>query len=148
MSQKVEVLVEKFDAMGVTKAQSLNVSNPLSASASDNWAAVSQKKKNRLKAMIQAKPKENSILNPIGESSSGVNAHPSPSNFMPYHPAPLGPDDIILANTVAFKFNKHQATDRVGGMTNSDYSLFSGSKPSCGQVSKARNNYGLRCVYI
>jgi len=61
--------------------------------------------------MIQAKPKGNSTLNPNRESNSGGNIQHSSSKFMPFHnPAPLGPDDIVLANTMAFKLDKFQPT--------------------------------------
>ena len=49
MSQKVEVLVEKFDATGVTKAQGGSSSNPISTST-ETWVTVSPKK--RVKTML------------------------------------------------------------------------------------------------
>ena len=89
--------MEKFDATGVTVAQPSNGLNPSSSNTQDHWVTVSPKK--RVKALIHARPRRQSTLNPVGESSSGGNSHPTPSNFMPYsNPAPLGPDDIILAN--------------------------------------------------
>jgi len=40
------------------------------------------------------------------ESSKGGDVLPPPAPFMPCpNPAPLGPEDIILANTVAFKMD-------------------------------------------
>jgi len=77
LSQKVEVLVENFDATGVTKAQAATVSNSLSATANEHWVTVSPKK--RGKAMIQAKPKGNSILNPVRDNNFGGNVQPSSS---------------------------------------------------------------------
>jgi len=60
LSQKVEVLVEKFDAMGVTIAQTGTMVNPLSATSNENWVTMSPEK--RVKTMIQAKPKGHSIF--------------------------------------------------------------------------------------
>jgi len=86
------------------------VSNPLSVTPNETWVIMSPKKS--VKTIIQAKPKGNSILNPNKESNSGGNVQPSSSSFMPFHnPTPLGPDDIILANTMAFKLDKPQATE-------------------------------------
>jgi len=79
LSEKIEVLVEKFDATGVTIAQTGTRSNPLSASANENWVTVSPKK--RVKTMIQSKPKGHSSLNPNKEGSSGSNLHPSSSTY-------------------------------------------------------------------
>jgi len=74
----------------------------------DTWVTVSPKK--RVKAMIQARPERNSLLNPIEESNTGGGVPPSPATFMPYpNPAPLGPEDIIQANTVAFKLDNLKA---------------------------------------
>jgi len=88
----------------------LNVPNLLPASVNDSWVTVFPKK--RVKALIQARPKSNSILNPIGESSSRETIQTSPSNYMPCpNPAPLGPDDIILANTLGLKQGKTQITE-------------------------------------
>jgi len=60
----VEVLVEKFDAIGVTLAQPMNTSMPFPQSVNDNWLTVSPKK--RVKFMVQGCSKRNSGLNPIG----------------------------------------------------------------------------------
>jgi len=104
------VLVEKFDATGVMKAQVETVSNPLTTAVNDNWVTMSPKK--RVKAMIQAKHKGNSILNPFKETKLGGIGQPSSSTFTPLHnPALLGPDDIILANPMAFKIDHPQATE-------------------------------------
>ena len=100
LSQKVEVLVEKFDATGVTTAQGGSSSDPLSAS-NETWVIVSPKK--RVKTMLPPKPKGNSSLNPSKVHCPGDSLHPSSSSFIPtHHPALLGPDDIILANPIAF----------------------------------------------
>jgi len=104
LSQKVEVLVEKFDATGVSKVQTGNVSNPLAPSVTESWVTVSPKK--RVKAMIQSKPRGNSILNPGRENKVGGNVHRSSSTFTPFQNlAPLGPEDIILANVRVFKID-------------------------------------------
>ena len=88
-------------------AQGGSVSNPLSATSNESWVTISPKK--RVKTMIQAKSKGNSILNPNKESNSRGSVQPSSSSFMPFHnPAPLGLDDIILANTMAFNLDKSQ----------------------------------------
>jgi len=101
LSQKVEVLVEKFDATGVTTAQGGSNLNPPSAS-NETWVTVSQKK--RVKTMLPPKPKGTSNLKPPKVPIPGDSLHPSKSSFIPTHnPAPLGPDDIILANPMAFK---------------------------------------------
>ena len=101
LSQKVEVPVEKFDAMGVTPAQGGSSSNPISTSTNDTWVTVSPKK--RVKTMLPPKPKRNSSLNPSRDHFSGGNLPPSSSSFIPTHnSAPLGRDDIILANPMAF----------------------------------------------
>ena len=95
LSQKVEVLVEKFDATGVTKVQSGNISNPVAPSVNESWVTVSPKK--RVKAMIPAKPRGNSLLNSERENKVGRISHPSSSMFTPYHnPAPLGPEILFL----------------------------------------------------
>ena len=104
ISQKVEVLVEKFDATGVTTARSTNPTQPLMNSMPNTWVTVSPKK--RVKAMVQARPRAHSHLNPLEESTAGGRTPPPPAVFMPYpNPAPLGPDDIILANPSAFTMN-------------------------------------------
>ena len=101
LSQKVEVLVEKFDATGVTTAQGGSSLNPLSAS-NETWVTVSPKK--RVKTMLPPKPKGTSNLKPPKVPIPGDSLHPSSSSFIPFHnPAPLGSDDIILANPMAFK---------------------------------------------
>ena len=41
LSQKVEVLLENIDATNVIKAQTMTMSNPLSATANENWVTVS-----------------------------------------------------------------------------------------------------------
>ena len=74
----------------------------------DTWVTVSPKK--HVKAMIQARPKRNSLLNSVEESNAGGVVHSSPDTFMPYpNPTLLGPKDIILANTVAFKLDNLKA---------------------------------------
>jgi len=95
MSQKVEVLVEKFDATGVTPAQGGSGSSSGIASTNETWVTVSPKK--RVKTMTPPKPKPNSTLNPSkGPSTEGT------SSTIPLHnPAPEGPDNIILANPLA-----------------------------------------------
>ena len=104
----MEVLVENFDATGVTKARSNTSTNPLPPSVHDTWVTVSPKK--RVKAMIQARPRRNSILTPMEENSKGGDVPPPPAPFMPCpNPAPLGPEDIILANAVAFKLDNPTA---------------------------------------
>jgi len=102
--------VEKFDATGVTTAQSLNVRNPSNSVTHDSWVTVSPKK--RVKSLIHARPKRQSILNPVGESNTeGINP-PTHSNFIPgSNAAPLGVDDLILANTVALNFGTNQAKE-------------------------------------
>ena len=50
LTQKVEVLVEKFDATGVTKAHASSSANPLSPSVHETWVTVSPKK--RVKACL------------------------------------------------------------------------------------------------
>ena len=94
--------MEKFDATGVTKVKSGNVSNPVAPSVNESWVTVSPKK--RVKAMIQAKPRGDSILNSERKNKVGGITHHSSSIFTPYHnPAPLGSEDIILANVRACK---------------------------------------------
>jgi len=62
--------------------------------------------------MLLAKPKGNSILNPTKVHISGGSVQPSSSSFIPLHnPAPLGPDDIILANPMAFNLEKDQEAE-------------------------------------
>jgi len=104
LSQKVEVLVEKFDATGVTVAQPPPGHHSASAHAQNNWVTVSPKK--RVKALIHARPRRSSTLNPVGSSNAEGNVQPIPPSFVPFSTsAPLGPEDIILANAVAFNHN-------------------------------------------
>jgi len=108
IAKKVEVLVEKFDATGVTKLKPLNVPNSTLPSFNDSWVTVSPKK--RVKAMIQAKPKCNSGLKPKGEPVADKNSQPLSSNAMSFTtPAPLGPNDIILANSLVMHPGKVQS---------------------------------------
>ena len=107
IAKKVEVLVEKFDATGVTKIQPLHVPTTSSSSLNETWVTVSPKK--RVKAMIQPKPLRKSGLKPSGETVSDKILKPSPSNSMPFaSPAPLGPNDIILANPLMMNSAKMQ----------------------------------------
>jgi len=104
LTQKVEVLVEKFDATGVTKASTSSSANPLPPSVNETWVTVSPKK--QVKAMIQLRPRRHSSLNPVEESGKGGVVLPPPAPFIPCpNPAPLGPEDIIFANAVAFKMD-------------------------------------------
>uniref|UniRef100_A0A7C9DPI7 Uncharacterized protein n=1 Tax=Opuntia streptacantha TaxID=393608 RepID=A0A7C9DPI7_OPUST len=68
--------------------------------AEESWVTVSPKK--RVKTMIRAKPRRNSMLNP--ETA----AHDSPNTASPrlarvLDPAPMGPDGILLANPVVMQ---------------------------------------------
>ena len=104
LTQKVEVLVEKFDATGVTKVSSSSSATPLPPSVHETWVTVSPKK--RVKAMIQARPRRHSSLNPMAENRKDDVVLPPPAPFMPCpNPAPLGPEDIILANAAVFKMD-------------------------------------------
>jgi len=59
------------------------------------------------------RPKFNSFLNPSGENLSKGNTQPASSNSMqcPHPAAPLGPNDIILANPLVMKQEKVQTAE-------------------------------------
>ena len=86
LAQKVEVLLEKFDASGVTKSQSSSSANPLPPSLTETWVTVTPKK--RFKTMIQPRPRRNSLLNPLEDRNQGVIVPPPSPPFMPVLPLP------------------------------------------------------------
>jgi len=109
ISKKVEVLVDKFDAIGVTLAQPMNTPIPFPQPAKDNWVTVSPKK--RVKSMVQVRPKRNFGLNPTGKDFLQQNSQPSTSNSLQgSNPTPVGPNDIILANPMVMNSEKDLAT--------------------------------------
>ena len=104
LTQKVEVLVEKFDATGVTKVSANSSANPMPPSVNETWVTVCPQK--RVKSMIQARPRRHSSLNPLAGNRKEDVVPPPSAPFMPCHnPAPLGPEDIILANAAVFKLD-------------------------------------------
>ena len=57
--------------------------------------------------MLQARPKRNSFLNPNVAGASKLAAEPSPSNVVGCpNLTPVGPNDIILGNTVMKQVEK------------------------------------------
>jgi len=110
ITEKVEVFVEKFDASSVSKAQTPATSSHDPPLANESWVTVSPKK--RVKAMIQARLKCNSLLDPKLDGDSNRNNEPSqlviPEN---HNPAPLGPNDIILANALIMQHMEKQVVE-------------------------------------
>ena len=100
ISTKVEVVVKKFESSTNINALSMPIAPQNTHLAEESWVTVSPKK--RVKAMIRAKPRRNSVLNPE------KTAHGSPSTASPrlarvLDPAPVVPDGILLANTVVMQ---------------------------------------------
>ena len=110
IAQKVEVLVEKFDASGVPVAQPLNDPSLFPHPLDDSWVTVSPKK--RVKSMLPVRTKRNSVLNPRRENVAQQNVQPSSSiNLQGPNPPPLGPNDIILANPLVMNSDKGLAPE-------------------------------------
>ena len=60
--------------------------------------------KKRVKAMISAKPRRNSMLNPERVGPGGTSLTSASAGLIrALDPAPLGPDGILLANALAMQ---------------------------------------------
>jgi len=106
LSKKVEVVVEKFESSTNINASPLTIAPQNVALVEESWVTVSPKK--RVKTMIRAKPHKNSVLNPAKDAPRGTNNNP-PRMVRALDPTPVGPDDILLANTVMMQ-GEHSMT--------------------------------------
>ena len=109
-SKKVEVVVEKFESSTNLNAPSMPANSHFPPPSTDSWVTVSPKK--RVKSMLSAKPKRNSILNPERPSTGGSRSTTAPPELLrAIDPAPLGPDGIMLANALAMQPGQHMGIE-------------------------------------
>jgi len=118
--KKIEVFVEKFDTSGIVIAHAPGPSSHSSnthSQAHENWVTVSPKKK--VKAMIQATPKRNSLLKPqVQRELDKPVIVPQNTSVQPLNPTLVGPNGILLANPLVMHHNDVQmfATDPLDGL--------------------------------
>jgi len=99
ISKKVEVVVEKFKCSTNINAPSMPAAPQNPPFSNESWVTVSPKK--QVKAMIIAKHRRNSMLNPKRDGTGvTITASEPPGLTRALDPAPLGPDGIMLANAM------------------------------------------------
>ena len=107
VSKKIEVLIERFDAQGVSQANKGVKSNPTSnINSGDTWVSVSPKK--RVRPSHNTKSSKVSNLNPLSSKASPNLTQGHANQDMPINPpaqssnpAPGTPKGVILANPAA-----------------------------------------------